>query len=1012
MLTHGKALPLIAAAAIVLSAAVPLIAHNPVDGEFTCPICRKSHIATFLGPWPFYATMGGLGIGPELRSWSYMGPGDYWMMACPHCGYCNAMQNFHVIYMDSAVTASNPHRLPSPPATAEKKTTETKKERKKRKKETADLEPHYRNYLRLNAAKPLDFPAIQRALTESVDPKTFRYVNAYVPERIDIMLRTVGGLSPAERWSLALTAAWSCDDFGETRRGVDFRARAIREGFELVKDFPPGTSPYGQATVRYRIAEMQLTVGRARKDAALRAEGRDGMKHLIRMIPQMKQRCEQRIKELEGRTEQLNKQIRQRVEQIGGEATGGLFEGEGLFEGGVYTDREDDPVITRLRKEIERLEYGDDAAEPDDGSAGKDKQAPTVGLNQLEEDVAVFPELRQRARAELAADAMRDLTRTEALAAARKGTSLDKEGFLKVHGHRLGEPEVRRFVRDLLTPLHPHWKKASDQGWYRGRGWRQGGGLFEEEWEEDPPKPPREEVVLFDRYVTAISHSHNEQREDFIRSDLVEKLLPKHATMEIPPPSAVRRLDFDDAPSDTVTLTVVPGNAAAIARGLTMLDDEPLKAGFFPRRWFGGPKEADGLADETGAGLFDEDVEPLLTPLSRTDAPWAARILLDDLRRRPHVHLKMRFDCPCGWDRNERTAEDRETCSAHTIARHAGAQACRQAEAGLADLGKADASPFRAAAALIPLEYVAGAKSRAILHRAARGQHTPVRLIAVECLLRRGDPAGMDALLDEAIRRKRVPLLANRIPTHSTGELIQLLDKEDLPKLRTMWYGDAAKGMGDPATPKPPRQPSLFEDEDAPAEQLPVRRNPTPEDCWVLAAMAHLGDTRALREYNAWLFKVETRVGDRNDFVQGGPGARMYHTPVSARCARLQRTLNAARDVYCTEAAAAELLDGVKLLPHFWTSWGQDLLIALAGNPATHEHYRKVAANLAGRPVPLPVKHTLMRYCATIPVPEVTAAARRWAQHVDPSLAREAREAIRKLNGAPKRRPGPTSSAP
>ena len=90
---------LCAAAAIALVAtAAPLYAHNPLLGEFTCPLCQKSHVDEFLGPQPFYLISAALGIGPELRSWSYMAPGNFWAMACPHCGYCNTIQGFHLAH--------------------------------------------------------------------------------------------------------------------------------------------------------------------------------------------------------------------------------------------------------------------------------------------------------------------------------------------------------------------------------------------------------------------------------------------------------------------------------------------------------------------------------------------------------------------------------------------------------------------------------------------------------------------------------------------------------------------------------------------------------------------------------------------------------------------------------------------------------------------------------------------------------------------------------------------------
>ncbi len=86
----------------------PMLAHEPLDGEFTCPICHKTYMDIFLAPQPFYITMGGLGQGPELRSWSYMGPGHYWAMCCPFCGYANTSTGFHLVYQDHEERRENP----------------------------------------------------------------------------------------------------------------------------------------------------------------------------------------------------------------------------------------------------------------------------------------------------------------------------------------------------------------------------------------------------------------------------------------------------------------------------------------------------------------------------------------------------------------------------------------------------------------------------------------------------------------------------------------------------------------------------------------------------------------------------------------------------------------------------------------------------------------------------------------------------------------------------------------
>jgi hypothetical protein len=177
------------------------------------------------------------------------------------------------------------------------------------------------------------------------------------------------------------------------------------------------------------------------------------------------------------------------------------------------------------------------------------------------------------------------------------------------------------------------------------------------------------------------------------------------------------------------------------------------------------------------------------------------------------------------------------------------------------------------------------------------------------------------------------------------------------------------------------------------------------ELAWVLAALGHLGDAKALREYNALVFRVQHDVGDPVEgyVMERSPEnyEKMVHTPVTARCADLEMMLWFAQDIYCTEALAEALLEGVRLLPHWYWEVDTGVLEALAANPRTHGHYRRLAANLAPRPVTLDVKRELLEHAADIPVPEVTEAIRRWTQSGDPELARDAREVLDVLGKQP-----------
>lgn len=263
---------------VLLLASVSAHAHDPIVGEFTCPLCQKRFTDVYLWHQPLRLNELEPGIEPGLYVRPYVGPGEYIFLCCPHCGYSNEVAGFHVVGMAEAEVRENPYAPPPPAAKDEANGEGTDKA-----DDGSEQEPDRRFYAKLFAAQPLDFPAIKAAVDREVDPSVFRYVNAYFPERLDILLRTVPDLSALERYHVALTGMAACDRCAETERGLDFRMRAIEAGREILADGLPEDMPEdmrddGRLALRYLTAKMMLTVGRARRDDALRAEGRRAMK--------------------------------------------------------------------------------------------------------------------------------------------------------------------------------------------------------------------------------------------------------------------------------------------------------------------------------------------------------------------------------------------------------------------------------------------------------------------------------------------------------------------------------------------------------------------------------------------------------------------------------------------------------------------------------------------------------------------------------------------------------------
>ncbi len=899
---------LVAGAALtLLLVATPAQAHNPLLGEFTCPLCRESYTDVYLGPWPFYITGSEPGMGPELRVWSYMDPGHYEFMCCPHCGYCNEITGFHLVCRTKAEVRKNPYA--EPPAKAKKN-----EDQKPDENENAD---NYRAYVGLFAAEPLDFATLKATLARSVNPSVFRYVNAYFPERLDILLRTLPGLTAWKRFHVALTGAWTCDDSGETKRGLDFRTQAIEVGRRLIGgEFPPDTSDRDRLTVRYQVAEMQLKVGRARGDDALRAEGRRAMEAVLKSLAAVPAEAEENAATLA----RLRDQIRQRAAQIGLEASAVPDWPENIDS--------KDPQIAALVEEIRQLFTR--------------TWMPMSGQEGLDAWI-------HEGRKHLAADAFTGLPVKAAMAAVRDGSPLQREAFLMLYGWRWREPAVREFVRDLLLPLSAGTGREPLRD-----GWALGGQREEEETEASRQ---------FDRYVLAIAQSHNFYHSTFSYHDILRELLPEQIECQLPKPpdpapsrgsknGEAKDVPLPEADSQgMIFVKMIPANENLIRRCLAALDD--------------APNAEDNLHGDQGR--LD-----VLETLCRVDAKWLASLLLEDLGRRPRLYIRAHRSS-YRFSETPFPADDWPSISPERlIAKHLPNRARQAARDALQRLVQGNATPYQAAAALTPLQCLEDAKSLEILRQASTHSEALVRRMAQDVLRARGDPWLLRLLLDEAAREgNALTWLPGNIP---------LLDRTDVSALRKIL----------PAARKNVEAADRHGDNRA-------RDDAEEELAWILAALGHLGDAEALREYNAFAFRVGTRVGDPQQDDSEESDAKMFHTPVTARCADLETMLWLAQTCYCSEAMADELLDGVRLLPHWHTGADVSLLAALASNPKTHDRYRRLASNLAPRPIPLDVKRELLRHAADIQVPEVTQAVRRWARSGDPELAHDAREALRHM---------------
>ncbi len=349
--------------------------------------------------------------------------------------------------------------------------------------------------------------------------------------------------------------------------------------------------------------------------------------------------------------------------------------------------------------------------------------------------------------------------------------------------------------------------------------------------------------------------------------------------------------------------------------------------------------------DGEGGGYVSRSTEDdAVRYLAQISGPEPVAVLQADLARRPYDYFEWRNIKSNDW----------YLVADGVIARdEAGAVAV--AVTMRKRLADGEVEPVAVAATLFPLAYCKGEQSLAVLTECAADESADIRLVAAICLLRRDEPLGKDVLLDESLRRKRlVELGPGGYGTMFKRTIIELVDESDLPKLRQV------AAMSDAI--------------------------------WPMAALAKLDPAGSAAQYEqqagltVLLAKVQQH--EATDQASGAPATGEAWREASREASEVAD----AAALHCTAAMGDALLAMAPHHEHLWQMQG-----VIRGLTTCDERRDEVEAFLlsyADRPIPAPMKYSIIWAFASGDFPALTPTVEEWSQSGQEGVAETARQVL------------------
>jgi hypothetical protein len=264
--------------------------------------------------------------------------------------------------------------------------------------------------------------------------------------------------------------------------------------------------------------------------------------------------------------------------------------------------------------------------------------------------------------------------------------------------------------------------------------------------------------------------------------------------------------------------------------------------------------------------------------------------------------------------------------------------------------GKAKAQQIALAAC--PLAFMNSAPSLAILKEVAGEEDEIVRIVAAHALVKRGDPAGKDVLLEISTRHGKAIMLSKDI----AGRMMEMITERDLPALRQL-----AKVLS------------------AATQETVVEGSQR----WVLVASALMeakdGQSACEKAMGLPELLVATRPADSQAATQG---------TVQQKVCEMSAVADAA-ELYCTPRMADFLIANAWQAGHPITL--SEIVRAMARCPQRRAQVADfIADKLLTRPAPLLVKLAIIDISRDLKDARIDAAIDRWAKSKNPFLARAA----------------------